>query len=280
MTKRALSEHPGARTALIRDRLTNGQLSLPVLPNVAAEVLASSVDDRSDAARLAMLIQHDQSLASYVLRITNSPAFRSQQEIVSLQQAIARLGMQRIREVALSASVRGALFRGGIYQARADALWRLSLSAGLWSREIARVCRRSVEIAYLCGLLHRIGAPLILQRLNDLPDALDDTETDMLLEELAPVAGVQLARGWNLPAPIAATIAHFHAPESAGAHADLVAVANLGVAFAAACQHPETGRDALTPLPAASRLNLYPEDIDALLTHRHAIEQALASMVL
>ena len=69
--------------------MQNGGLELPVLPAVAIEVLASSVDEQADAKRLAQLIQQDQSLASHVLRVVNAPVFRGTTEIVALQQAIA-----------------------------------------------------------------------------------------------------------------------------------------------------------------------------------------------
>jgi HD-like signal output (HDOD) protein len=81
----------------LRGELDREALAMPLLPGVAAEVIASSVDEHSDAARLAELIRQDQSLASHVLRIVNSPAFRGASEIVALQQAIARLGMPRVR---------------------------------------------------------------------------------------------------------------------------------------------------------------------------------------
>ena len=51
-------------------------LLLPPLPGVAAEVMASSLDDDADTARLAQLIQTDQGLAGHVLRVVNSPAMR------------------------------------------------------------------------------------------------------------------------------------------------------------------------------------------------------------
>ena len=129
----------------IRTDLASGRLKLPVLPNVATEVLSSSLDDSSDAAKLAGLIQQDQSLASHVLRVVNSPAFRGSAEIVALQQAIARLGMVRIREIALTASLKNALSSKGSFQELMDRAWRLGLATGLWAKEVARATRRNVE---------------------------------------------------------------------------------------------------------------------------------------
>ncbi|MBX3705986.1 MAG: HDOD domain-containing protein [Pseudomonadales bacterium] len=266
--------------ARIESELRAGKLELPMLPNVAAEVLASSVDEQTDAARLAALIQRDQSLASHVLRITNSAALRGTTEIVSLQQAIARLGMVRIRELAVSVAVRGALMLRGPYQAAADEIWRTSLAAGLWAREVARATRKSVEIAYLCGLLHRIGAPVVLHRLGELAPALDGIAVQGLLARCTTPAGMALARAWALPEPVAAAIEFLATPEAAGRHADLVAAAALGAAAARHDAADPTTLDVLAAMPAAARLNLYTDDLEALLQHAPSISATLGSMVL
>jgi len=269
-------------TALARlaREIESGDLELPLLPRVAAEVLTSSVDEAVDAARLAELIQQDQSLASHVLRIVNSPAFRGAVEIVALRQAIARLGMERIREISLSASMKSTLLTPGPYSRLADASWRSALAAGLWSKELARATRRNVEIAYLCGLLHNIGVPLLLQRLGELAPDLPSSEVERLLERLSRKAGARLATEWSLPAVVASTIRHLHAFEQAGAECDTVAVAAAGVHCAEVCGGEQVDLQAVTACPALRHLNLYPEDIEQLLEQRETINAAVESMSL
>ncbi len=91
-----------ATVAELLDReISQGEIELPLLPAVATKVLSSSVDERADATLLADLIRQDQGLATHVLRVVNSPGLRG-----TIQQAITRLGMERIREIAVSASVK------------------------------------------------------------------------------------------------------------------------------------------------------------------------------
>ncbi len=113
MTNSSAAEAPdvAALIAQLGEEFAAGKIELPLLPTVATEVLSSSLDEHSDAARLAGLIQQDQSLATHVIRVVNSPAFRGAIEVVALQQAIARLGMERIREIALSASLKSCVFK-------------------------------------------------------------------------------------------------------------------------------------------------------------------------
>lgn len=277
-----LARAQGAETATasLRAQIVGDELELPLLPNVAAEVLASSVEDQSDAARLAELIQQDQSLATHVLRVVNSPAFRGAIEIVALQQAIARLGMERIREIALSASLKGTLFAGGPYQQVADQAWQVALAAGLWSKEVARAARRNVEVAYLCGLLHNIGTPLVLHRLGALAPNLAQDEVDAVLAELGPLAGARLAASWQLPDAVLATVVNGDDIESAGAHADAAAVASCGAALGRWMCERSILISEVVKLPSVARLNLYPEDVEALLEQQESIRTAMESMVL
>ena len=181
-------------------------LQLPPLPGVAAEVIASSIDDHADATRLAELIQTDQGLASHVLRVVNSPSMRAATEIVALRQAIARLGMNRIRDIAIAASLAGALFKRTSYQAESQHAWKLGLCTGLWSRELARACRKNTEMAYLCGLLHNIGTPVVLNALGQANSThLQPRDIAALLGEFGAAAGELLAREWKLPEMVAMT---------------------------------------------------------------------------
>lgn len=263
----------------LRGELDRDALAMPLLPGVAAEVIASSVDEHSDAARLAELIRQDQSLASHVLRIVNSPAFRGASEIVALQQAIARLGMPRVREIALSASLKGALLADGPYQSLADAAWRRSLAAALWSREVARSARRNVEIAYLCGLLHDLGTPLLLHALGRIAPGLAEADVASITGSLGPCVGARLARSWALPEAVVATVEHLDDPDRAGGHASSVLVASAGVALARLAAEGEIDPQAAFDLPWLVRLNLYPEDVDALVQQQQAIRDVLDAMV-
>ena len=184
-------------------------LEVPLLPNVASEVLSSTLDDKGNAARLAELIQQDQGLASHLLRVVNSPVFRGSAEIVALQQAIARLGMERIREIALTVSLKGTLFSPGSFEHLVADSWMHGLRTGLWAKEVARAARKNVEIAYLCGLLHNVGAPLVVNRVSQLSDGLTEAQVISLVDEYAAATGLMLVEEWRLPSAVGICI-RFH----------------------------------------------------------------------
>ena len=95
----------------VRARVRAGSWRVPLLPQVASQVVALAASPVADASRLSALIHRDPSLAGQVLRIANSAAYAPRMPIVSLQQAVARLGLTVINEIAFAASVQSGIFK-------------------------------------------------------------------------------------------------------------------------------------------------------------------------
>jgi len=219
-------------TDRLRERLEGGTLSLPVLPEVAVKVIEAFNQEDPDPAVMVKLITRDPVLSAHLLKAANSPALRTAAQIATVQQAVARLGMRMVGVTALSACLGPKLFRAPAYASFIDGMWQDSLATAVWAREIARTLRRNSEVAFLAGLLHQIGQPIVLQAIQDLDGkgavARGPTEVLALLEEFEPLASARVASAWLLPPPIALPMLYWHdfllAPEPRDGVA-LVAVA-------------------------------------------------------
>ena len=90
-------------------------------------------------------------------------------------------------------------------------MWQQSLAAALWSREIAVLLRLDAEQAFLCGLLHRIGDPVILHEVMEASLRLDFAPDEALLQRLlsrfGAHVGAELAAHWHLPDAVIEVIA-------------------------------------------------------------------------
>jgi HD-like signal output (HDOD) protein len=237
--------------------LAKGQLKLPLLPRVAAMVIQLATDENANAQQLAQLIQGDPALAGHVMRLANSPAYRPATPFVSLQQAIARLGMNSISEIALATSLNASLFKVPGYEALLQRYWRQSLLVSAWSREIARLRTTNVEASFIAGLLCFIGRPVVLQGVCQLgltPDAIED-----FVENYYVRAGLSLVASWSLPAVVGVAIEHHQKSAYSAEYADEV----LNVK--AASQLVEAEQD-LTQWSAEllGELNFYPQDLEKL----------------
>lgn len=262
--------------AALVQRIESGAVDLPLLPQVAGRVLHLTHDANADAAGLSALIHQDQALAARVLRIANSPAYMPRMPIVSLQQAVARLGMNLLAEIALIASIRG----GGLcvpgYDAEVKQLWRHALASGAWAKEVARLRRLNVESAFLCGLLHGIGKPVVLQaavRLaHELSLDVDRPAMLALMEEHHARVGVLIAVKWSLPKQVGEAIAYYLEYAHAPSFAREATITCLADRLATHLLTPD-GLDeaAVRAHQVVSDLNLYPDDMGLLLGLRETV---------
>ncbi len=258
--------------------------SLPVLPAAAAELMALTGREDTSAKQLSEVIHRDQALAAEVLRVANTPAYRGVTTIVSLQQAVARLGMRLLSEVAICVAVKGSVFKVKRHRHLAEGLWRTAYTTALIAKEVARAQRNNVEAAFLCGLLHDFGAPIVLRTAILAAEAIGarpaESELVELMSELSPVVGARMANEWDMPARVCAAIAHYRDFENGGAHrydAALTALART-MADHFLDSNREADDSVVRTHPAIEELNFYDDEIDAVLAKRETIEQALAAV--
>jgi len=271
--------------AAVAHRLATGQLSLPMLPRVASQVVALVGNPTTDANRLSELIHRDPALAGQVLRIANSPAYMPRMPIVSLQQAVSRLGLNVVSEIAFAASLQSGVFRVPGYESVLNQLWRHALASGAFAKEIARVRRLNVESAFLCGLLHSVGKPALLQLVNDVAKTnslrVGPIALIAVLDDLHAVVGVRIAEQWSLPKPVATSIEHHATYAQAGAFRQEAMITFLADRLATHAIEPTRlgGDGGFRDTPVIADLNLYPDDVAGLLARRERVLELVAAMV-
>lgn len=271
----------------LKKRIETGDLELPVLPAVGTQVLELTENAESDAKDLAKLIQSDQSLASHVMKVANSAAFNSVGQIQTLQQAVAKIGMRQIAQMALAVSVGQSVFTADSSTENIlQYLWKHSLSCAAWGREIARIGRINTEVVFLCGLLHQIGKPVALnalQKLSDNEPMPDKNDLLVLLDKYHKVVGVNLARRWSLPEAIVESINFiddFYAAPTAREEVMAVHAARAITDLTMREGGYQTEDFLSLSEPVFSELNLYEEDMQELAGKAKNVEALLQSMVI
>ena len=260
-------------------RISQGKVDLPLLPGVAMEVTNVAAQESADSRVIAELLRKDQAMAAHVLRVVSSPVYSGRTQIVSLQQAVARLGVQKIREIALAIAFRVGVFKLKGFEAEVTALFQHSVSAAMFAAEVARVTRRNVEDAFMCGLLHDVGRPVILQALVQIlaEEKLHVPASAVIAAtgELHCDVGGTLAETWGLPDAVEMSIRHHHSSTPPDAHINSVRITGLADELARYSFEPERMPEAqLRKHPALGPLELYPEVLDKVLAKGEAIRQA------
>ena len=251
-------------------RIVQGELDLPMLPRVAGAVIAMTQDENANMAGLAHLIQQDQALASRVMKIANSPIYRGPSPMNSLQQAIARMGMKSVSEMALAASVGSKVFSVTGYEQDVTFLWQHSVASAGWSKEIARIKRRNVESSFMCGLLHQIGKPVTLQVVVEICEthaiALLPEAVLQLIQQFHVPVGLVLGKAWELPSMVVESI-EFYQDYDAAKQFDREAMITSGAHFLASLMLEAGDVDAASVLDSEvfEHLNFYDNDVEFLL---------------
>ena len=250
--------------------ITRCELHLPVLPEVAARVVAVAGSPDTESASLARLIVGDQSLAAHVMRVATSAINQPRQRIESLQHAISWLGIAVISDIAFTVAVQGKLLNVPGQKARVRVMWKQAVATALWARVVAESLGSRGDASYLSGLLHEIGKPACVQALVELSNRtstpLSDEEFDALIAEFHVEVGAQLAASWHLPANVVAVVRDWRRWSEAAEERDSCAIVHLAhhLAEHMTAKSELLAAEALSADPAAAHLGMGRAEIEAL----------------
>ena len=267
----------------IRSLIDQDDFDVPMLPEVAAQVIALTQNPNACLTQLSHLIHKDQALAGHVLRIANSAAFSCGVPVVSLSQALARLGMSIVGEIAVAACLKNGVFKATGYEKLTDTLWSHALASGVVGKEIARAKRYSVEGQYLCSLLHTIGKPVVLQMVAQLNaqwrEKVDLNTSLALIESHHVEVGKLVAAKWQLPQMVTFAIEYYQDAAAAKQFRREAIMAALSHSFASWLLQSEViTDDALKQNAIFAELNFYPNEIEALMAKKETFLEVVNSL--
>lgn len=276
------AELPAPLRDALRSRL-EGELSLPLLPDTAARVMAACRDERSDLDELADLIGRDPSLAAHILRVANSAGFAPRVPILTLVQAIGRVGLATVSDVVLAVALRERVFSVPGYQARLRDLWRHSVATACYAKEISQLLRGDLESAFLCGLLHDVGMAITLQVACDLEREgvvahVPGTVMETAMLEFHCEFGAKIAQAWQLGPWLDAVIRHHHDPAQARFRPDEIAIIALADALAYWALDPGSKDEDLSPEARFDALRLHEGGLKSLQRKRERVLQMVEAL--
>ncbi len=205
----------------------NGYIEkMPSLPTSVAKILEVCNDPKASPADLNRIISIDPVLMGKVMKLINSAYYGLNQEITSLVRAIIMLGINTVKNLALSTAVLGTLGKTLKSQAlNMDGFWRHSLCVGVTAKLIAtqrKVDKKILEEYFIAGLLHDIGKIPLNNRLSEdyvqvmaLSDrellSLHNAETQVFTLNHSDVGGMVVSN-WKLGDEIQDAIRFHHTP--------------------------------------------------------------------
>jgi HD-like signal output (HDOD) protein len=218
VTPAPATDLPSRLVRLVEERLSTGTLTLPPLP--AATVRCMELLRRSNLGfgEAAQVINDVPTLRSRIMRLANSAAFPSLMPATTLEIAIARLGTEGLHNALIEFSTREVL--AGKHPRVKEAFrrsWPNALGVAMLASAFCEQADRESEVsfAYLAGILHDIGKPIVGALLLDIEQQLLRAGNRTLLSDAAWLAtierchhavGAALALRWKLAHPVAEAI--------------------------------------------------------------------------
>ena len=201
-----LSEQTGDAEYSLLERLfedyAKGEISVPIMPDMAVRVSDAVKDPSADIGSVNRIVTGDPSIAARLMQVANSAAYRGVAEVDTCRDAIGRIGMNATRDV-VTALVLKELFKSPSTELNAHMvnLWRHGTQIAAISSVLGKLVNGvSAERALLCGLVHDIGAVLVVTRIAEIGgDMPQGDELDELIVRLKPQFGSMALRAWEFP---------------------------------------------------------------------------------
>lgn len=198
--------------------ILRGTDTLPVAPAVVTRVTALMSDPSVTAAGLEEAIKLDPVLTANLIQAANSVFRGAGQRISTLREAVDRVGVHRLLEVAVGSSLRRRLpSRIPGYGISAEKFWIHCVAVATVAEALAKETRLpSADMAFTAGLLHDIGQIVIGDFFAETMPESDWWTFGTPAEERSFLGcnhcdvGKGLAERWHLPAKVADTCRWHH----------------------------------------------------------------------
>lgn len=259
---------------------------IPAFPKSVQQVLALTADPNCSPRDLVVVLRNDPIFTLKILKVVNSPFIGLANQITSIQQASVYLGVNTLKNLALSLASIGMLPSSNEAEFDMNQFWLHSLATALISRKLALMLEASQQESadfFSAGLLHDIGkAVLALHMPEQFKTALIttksseqymyETERTILNANHADV-GALVAERWGFPDTLVRGIALHHAPANA-ADDYILSCVFAGNQICKTLQFGNSGENKVEPLPAEVQ-ECFSRDLPSLVDSLPDMEEEL-----
>lgn len=198
---------------IVLNRLQGDNLTLPTMPQIALKCMELLRKPDFSLQKAATLVETDPILALRIIKVANSAAMAGREPARNIQAAVTRLGGNQLRSALVEFSARSVFeSRNRRIVEATKGLWEHSVAVAMMSRDLSVLCAvGDPEDAYLAGLLHDIGKPVLATLLLEAENMVAQRSAKgwiepnvwlAVLQKTHRKVGTALAKKWQLPASV------------------------------------------------------------------------------
>ena len=199
-------------------------IKLPTLPGIAMKIIEVMQRESYNRRELVEIISCDPPLSAKILQVVNSPFYGLSKKIGEVNQAMAIIGLNAVKNLALGFSLIKNFQPKSRVSFDYSQFWKDSITGAVAAKAIAdRVNRHIADDAFFLGLLQNIGSLIMAEALPEKYSVaggrvkaesipLHQAEYDEFGFDHMEV-GEYLSKFWGLPDSISLPVGAHHCPE-------------------------------------------------------------------
>jgi len=205
------------------DTLVKAAIKLPSPPAIAIKIIETTKKENCSYSELATIISSDPALSAKVLSLANSSFYGLPTKVESIEKAITVLGLNMLKNIALSFVIVKNLKGEDRYGFDHDYFWRRSVTAAVAAEILTKLIGFKGGDMFVTSLLMDIGIIIMfLNRPEDYQRVLQEKMvTDLDITDIERMVfgfdhqevGQELLKRWGLSENIYQPIAYHHNPE-------------------------------------------------------------------
>lgn len=191
---------------ILMEKLKQGSLVLPTLPEVALQVRNAVDDPNVNLHRLGEIIGHDPGLSIGMVKVANSALMGRSVKVESVSQAVTRIGLRQIKSIATAMALKQIFVsKNDIVAMYMEKSWSktldvASVAISLMSFYLAKNKHSplSLDTMTLAALVHNLGILPILKEAEQHEDIFaNPTFLQHAIGKLSGQLGGAITREWG-----------------------------------------------------------------------------------
>tara|TARA_R110001583_G_scaffold10019_8_gene46785 strand:+ start:913 stop:1755 length:843 start_codon:yes stop_codon:yes gene_type:complete len=195
-----------ALCTILIEKIKQGALVLPTLPEVALKVRQAGDDPDINLSHMADIIGHDPALSLGMIKVANSALLGRAIKVESVSQAVTRIGLRQIKSIATAMALKQVFVsKNDIVSMYMKKAWEKTVNIASVAISLMSVYLEnnkhaplSLDTITLASLVHNIGVLPILTEAEQHPDVFaNPTFLQQAIVKLSGKIGGTITREWG-----------------------------------------------------------------------------------
>ncbi len=193
---------------IIEDYVESDKVTLPPFDRTAMRVQQEIQKEDAQISKIEKLIIADPAMATQLLKVANSSFFRGLSKVMTIREAIVRLGLDEITRMVMILSQKKLYATNDVFiKNYRNRLWQHALVCALVSQWIAREAgfEELTQEVFFASLMHDIGKLFLITVVEKItvskqvPFIPSKSVINEIIKNQHAEQGYKLLKNWNIP---------------------------------------------------------------------------------